>query len=65
MTVLNTLNFMVFNPLANDNPIAVRGRKLIAKLDEQIQIVANKDYTPTQHKWDTDEEGNNKKLEVA
>jgi hypothetical protein len=48
MTVLDTLNFVAFNPLQNNNPIAVRRRKLIAKIDEQIQLAANKDYTPTQ-----------------
>ena len=34
MTVLDTLNFVAFNPLQNNNPIAVRLRKLIAKIDE-------------------------------
>jgi len=47
------------------NPIAVRRRNLIAKIDEQIQLVANKDYTPTQHKWVTDEHGNQRKVEFA
>ena len=65
MTVLDTLNFVAFNPLANNNPIAVRRRKLIAKLDEQIQLATNKDYTPTQHKWLTDDEGKQTKVEVA
>ena len=62
MTVLDTLNFVAFNPLQNNNPIAVRRRKLIAKIDEQIQLAANKDYTPTQHKWITDADGNQKKV---
>jgi len=31
MTVLDTLNFVAFNPLQNNNPIAIRRRKLIAK----------------------------------
>ena len=65
MTVLDTLNFVAFNPLQNNNPIAVRRRKLIAKIDEQIQLAANNDYTPTQHKWVTDEHGNQRKVEVA
>ena len=65
MTVLDTLNFVAFNPLQNNNPIAVRRRKLIAKIDEQIQLAANKDYTPTQHKWVTDEYGTQRKVEVA
>ena len=37
------LNFVVFNPLQNNNPIAVRRRKLMAKIDEQIQLATNKD----------------------
>jgi hypothetical protein len=65
MTVLDTLNFVAFNPLQNNNPIAVRRRKLIAKIDEQIQLAANNDYTPTQHNWVTDEHGNQRKVEVA
>ena len=35
------------------HPITVRRRKLIAKIDEQIQLAADKDYTPTQYKWVT------------
>ena len=41
MTVLDTLNFVAFNPLQNNNPIAVRRRKLMAKIDEQIQLSTN------------------------
>ena len=65
MTVLDTLNFVAFNPLQNNNPIAVRRRKLMAKIDEQIQLATNKDHTPTQHKWVTDEDGSQRKVEVA
>ena len=65
MTVLDELNFVAFNPPANNNPIAVRRCKLIAKIDEQIRPAANKDYTPTEQKWVTDEHGNQKKVEVA
>ena len=57
MTVLDTLNFVEFNPLQNNNPIAVRRHKLMAKIDEQIQLATNKVYIPTQHKWVTDDEG--------
>ena len=38
---------------------------IIAKIDEQIQLATNKDYTPTQHKWVTDEHGNQRKVEAA
>ena len=65
MTVLDRLNFVAFNPLQNNNPIAVRRRKLMAKIDIQIQLATNKDYTPTQHKWVTDEHGTQRKVEVA
>ena len=65
MNILNTLNLVTFNPLRNNNPIAVRRRKLMAKIDEQIQLATNKDYTPTQHKWVTDDEGKQTKVEVA
>ena len=61
MTILDTLNFDAFNPLQNNNPFAVRRRKLISKIDEQIQLSANKDYTPTRHKWVTDEHGKQRK----
>ena len=39
MTVLDTLNFVAFNPLQNNNPIAVRCSKFIAKLLVQIKFL--------------------------
>tara|TARA_B110001450_G_scaffold201859_1_gene191030 strand:- start:338 stop:733 length:396 start_codon:yes stop_codon:yes gene_type:complete len=65
MTLLDKVNFIAFNPLANNNSIAVRRRKLITKINEQIQLATNKDYSPTQHKWVTDEDGSQRKVEVA
>ena len=65
MIVLDTLNFVTFNPLQNNNPIAIRRSKLIAKIDEQIQLATNKDYTPTQHKWAAYDEGKQTKVEVV
>ena len=65
MNILNTLNLVTFNPLRNNNPIAVRRRTLIVKIDEQIQLATNNDYTPTQHKWVTDDEGKQAKVEFA
>jgi len=60
----NTLT-VAFNPLQNNNPIAVRRRKLMAKIDEKIQLANDKGYTPTQHKWLTDDEGKQTKVEVT
>ena len=65
MSVLDTLTFVAFNPLRNNNPIAIRRRKLIAKIDEQMPLAAKKEYIPTQQKWVTDEHGNQRKVEVA
>ena len=65
MTLLDKLNFVAFNPIHNNNPFAVRRRKVMAKIDEQIQLATNKDYTPTQHKCATDEQGKQTNIEVA
>lgn len=43
MTIRDTLNFVTFNPIQNNNPITVRSRKLITKIFEQIQLSASKD----------------------
>ena len=51
--------------LVKNNSIALRRHKLIAKIYEQIQLAVNKDYTPKQHKWFTDEDGNQLKFEVS
>ena len=64
MTVLNTLNFVAFKPLANNNPVAVRRRKLIAKIEEQLLLAGDSNYEPTKSKWVTDSDGNQKKVEV-
>jgi len=64
MTVLDKLNFVAFKPLANNNPVAVRRRKLIAKIEEQLLLAGDSDYAPTKTKWVTDSEGNQKKVEV-
>jgi hypothetical protein len=45
MTVLDPLNLVAFNPFQNNNPIAVRRRKLITKIDKQIQLIVNIDYS--------------------
>ena len=65
MTASRFWKHNAFNPLKNNNPIAGRRRKLIAKIDVQIQLAANKDFTPTQHKWVSDEHGNQRKVEAA
>lgn len=65
MSAFDKLSFVAFNPLENKNPIPILPRMLIAKIDEQIQLEANKDYTSTQHKWVTDVDGKQRKVEVT
>ena len=45
MAVLDTLNFVAFDSLESKNSIAIHGQNLIATIDEQIKLAANKDYT--------------------
>jgi len=42
MTVLDKLNFVAFHTLQNNNSIVVRRRKLMARIDEQIQLSKTK-----------------------
>ena len=65
MSMLGTLNFVAFAPAASSNLLITRRKKLLSKIDEQIELASNSNYTPTQHKWVTDAEGNQKKVEVA
>ena len=65
MSMLSTLNLVAFTPANPSNPVINRRKKLLAKLDEQIELATNPQFTPTKHKWVTDSEGNQKKIEVA
>jgi len=64
MAILNTLNFVTYNPLRNNNPIAMRRCKLVAKIDEQLALSADANYSPTKTKWVKDADGNESKVEV-
>ena len=64
MAILNTLNFVAYNPLTNNNPIAMRRSKLVAKIDEQLALASDANYSPTKTKWVKDAEGVEQKVEV-
>jgi len=64
MAILKTLNFVAYNPLTNNNPIAMRRRKLVAKIDEQLALASDANYSPTKTKWVKDAEGVEQKVEV-
>ena len=46
MTILNAINFVTFQPLPQTNPAAARRRKLITKVDKQIQLAKDPSYSP-------------------
>ena len=64
MTILNTLNFVSFSAASNSDPIVARRSKLIAKIEEQIQLANDPNYLPIKTKWITDAEGNQRKIDV-
>jgi len=64
MTVLNSFKFVSYQPINNSSAEAVRRRKLVAKIDEQLALAANSDYQPTKTKRVKDEDGNVQKVEV-
>lgn len=64
MTILKTLKFKAFETVSKNNPIAVRRRKLIAKIDEQILLATDSSFVPVKTKWLKDSEGVEQKTEV-
>jgi hypothetical protein len=64
MTILNTLNFVSFSAASNSDPIVARRRKLIAKIEEQIQLANDPNYLPIKTKWITDADGHQRKIDV-
>jgi hypothetical protein len=63
VTVLNTLTFAKYTVPANSDPVTKRRKKLLDKLDEQILLATNTDYTPTKRVTTTDSEGNTRAIE--
>ena len=64
MSVLNSFTFVSYQPINNSSAEAVRRRKLIVKIDEQLALAANADYQPTKIKRIKDADGNEQKIEV-
>ena len=65
MSILETLKFVTFKPLRTNDAVAVRRRKLIVKIDEQIQYSSGKIEAGKGFKTVTDAQGNKKKVEVS
>lgn len=65
MTILESFNFVEYVPLTNNNPIMIRRRKLLVKIEEQLALAQDTSYVPTKHKWITDEDGSQRKVVVS
>ncbi|WP_254775525.1 DUF6641 family protein [Marinobacter sp. DSM 26671] len=64
MVFLKNFKFVELKGTNNKSPIFSRRLKLIAKIEEQLLLAGDSDYTPTKTKWVTDSDGNQKKVEV-
>ena len=64
MSLLSSLKFTPYNPTNRNNSFLKRGRKLIAKIDEQILIATDSNYKPNKTKWVRNEDGTERKLEI-
>jgi hypothetical protein len=64
MNVLKSFNFVEYAPLPNNNPVMIRRRKLLAKIEEQLALTNDSSFVPTKHMWVTDEDGTQRKFVV-
>lgn len=64
MTVLTSLKFVKYAPANKATTEAVRRRKLVDQIDEQLALAANADYKPIKIKRVKDADGNVEKVEV-
>ena len=46
MTVLKSFNFVEYAPLANNNPVMIRRRKLLARIEEQLALAKKSELCP-------------------
>ncbi|MDC3278935.1 hypothetical protein OAU68_01425 [Litorivicinus sp.] len=64
MTVLTKLNLVAYERESARDPKIQRRKKLIAKIDEQIQLATDPDFQPMKTKWIKDEYGSDQKVTV-
>lgn len=65
MSILNSLKLVQHNPQSANDPVVNRRNKLVTKIDEQIALATDSEFSPTKTKWVTDEDGAQKKVEYA
>ena len=64
MTVLTKLNLVAYERESARDPKIQRRKKLIAKIDEQIQLATDPNFQPMKTKWVKDEYGSDQKVTV-
>src|SRR6056300_429248 len=64
MTVLTKLNLVAYERESARDPKIQRRKKLIAKIDEQIQLATDPNFQPMKTKWIKDEYGSDQKVTV-
>ena len=65
MALLNSHKLTLYKRTNRNNSFLKRRRKLIAKIEEQILIATDSNYKPTKIKWVRNEDGTERKLEIA
>jgi len=64
MTVLTKLNLVAYERESSRDPKIQRRKKLIAKIEEQIQLATDPNFQPTKTKWIKDDYGADQKVTV-
>ena len=64
MTVLTKLNLVTYERESARDPKIQRRKKLIAKIEEQIQLATDPNFQPMKTKWIKDEYGSDQKVTV-
>ena len=64
MTVLTKLNLVAYERESARDPKIQRRKKLIAKIEEQIQLATDPSFQPMKTKWIKDEYGSDQKVTV-
>ena len=65
MSFINTLKLTEYKPQHLGGAVSHRRRKLLDKIEQQIQLATNPDYTPSKVIWVQGEDGIERKAEVA
>src|SRR6056300_1159904 len=64
MTVLTSMNLVAYERESARDPKILRRKKLIAKIEEQIQLASDPQFQPVKTKWIKDDYGADQKVTV-